>query len=400
MYPFGGLPENLAAFAARLRREYGFHIGSGELHEAARALEVVGVASERAVRNALRPIFSRNLRDADLFDETFTAFFFPAAPGIAQPHLPARRDRERSARDDPSDRVRDETAAHEDAADRGGASDGGDGGDRAIESSEPDSAAEGTLTLARYSPLEAERPAARPPLGRADQAWRDAARTLVRRIELGLARRWRPAPTGRRFDLRRTWRASLRTGGEALAVHWLQRPKRAPRFVLLVDGSRSMAEAASTALTMGIALASATSRVEVFTFSTGLERVTGAVRAAAGGAVVRIGSIDAAWGGGTAIGASLRRFLQQFGDRLLDRDTLILIASDGLDVGETEVLRAAMQEIRRRSAAVVWLNPLLETPGYEPISQGMLAARASITTLASITGPSSLLRLKVAAAGF
>ena len=65
---------------------------------------------------------------------------------------------------------------------------------------------------ARSRPMAAEAPE----LTRAESAWRDAARSLVRRLHVGLSRRWRPARQGRRFDLRRTLRASLQTGGEAL----------------------------------------------------------------------------------------------------------------------------------------------------------------------------------------
>jgi uncharacterized protein with von Willebrand factor type A (vWA) domain len=50
-------------------------------------------------------------------------------------------------------------------------------------------------------------------------------------------------------------------------------------------------------------------------------------------------------------------------------------------------------ELRRRSAALVWLNPLLETPGYEPTARGMRAARPYITTLASVTDAASFARL-------
>ena len=92
-----------------------------------------------------------------------------------------------------------------------------------------------------------------PELPRVERAWRDAARSFVRRLHLGLSRRWRPASRGRRFDLRRTLRASLQTGGEALSPRWLRRPRRAPRFVLLVDGSRSMSAHARTALQMAVA---------------------------------------------------------------------------------------------------------------------------------------------------
>ena len=228
-----------------------------------------------------------------------------------------------------------------------------------------------------YSPLAADAVDA-PELPRVERAWRDAARSLVRRLHLGLSRRWRPASRGRRFDLRRTLRASLQTGGEALSPRWLRRPRRAPRFVLLVDGSRSMSDHARTALQMAVALASATTRVEVFTFSTALQRVTDEVRRAAAGERRRLDRLHHAWAGGTTIGACLRDFLRRFGDRMVGRDTVVMIASDGLDVGAPDMLRDAMRELHRRSAGVVWLNPLLETEGYEPTASGMRAARPYI----------------------
>ena len=78
MYPFASLPENLAAFCQALRLQHGFHIGPGELHDAARALDLVDLASERTVRHTLRPILTGTLDDVTVFDAAFTRFFFPA----------------------------------------------------------------------------------------------------------------------------------------------------------------------------------------------------------------------------------------------------------------------------------------------------------------------------------
>ena len=99
------------------------------------------------------------------------------------------------------------------------------------------------------------------------------------------------------------------------------------------------------------------------------------------------------WGGGTSIGSSLRSFLRQHGERRLTPETLVVIVSDGLDVGEPDVLATAMREIRRRAAAITWLNPLLDTAGYEPTSRGMAAARPHITTFASASDAAGLARL-------
>ena len=392
MYPFASLPANLAAFCEALRHHHGFHIGPGELHDAARALSVVDIASERAVRHALRPILGGTLDEVAIFDEAFTKFFFPGPAGVPQDDLLAAR---REARTGAGGREADarRTRHAPPSADAADAASGPDGGPMTpLESRTDDLEEAAVLAASSYSPLDADASDA-PEWPRVERAWRDAARMFVRRLHLGLSRRWRPASRGRRFDLRRTLRAGLQTGGETLSPRWLRRPRRAPRIVLLVDGSRSMSAYARTPLQMAVALASATLRVEVFTFSTGLERVTDDVRRAAAGEMRRLDRLHHAWAGGTAIGACLRDFLRRFGERMVGRDTVVMIASDGLDVGVTDMLRDAMRELHRRSAGVVWLNPLLETEGYEPTAAGMSAAMPYITTFASVHDQDGLARL-------
>ena len=391
MYPFASLPENLAAFCQVLRRQHGFDIGPGELHDAARALGVVALADERAVRHALRPILGGSLDDVTVFDAAFARFFFPTTTGPRQegPTPSARPEPGTGDGPDIGGHAQDapSTDAEADDASRPGAAPmiplelAGDGLD-----------APAVFAPSSYSPLDVD--AVDPPeLPRLDPRWRDAARSFVRRLHLGLMRRWRPARRGRRFDLRRTFRASLQTGGETLSPRWLRRPRRAPRIVLLIDGSRSMRAYVRTALQMAIGLAGATTRLEVFTFSTELSRVTDDVRRAAKGEVRRLDRVRRAWAGGTSIGACLRDFLRRFGERTVGRDAVVLIVSDGLDVGEPDVLREAMRELQRRAAGVVWLNPLLETEGYEPTAAGMSAARPHITTFASVTDQAGLVRL-------
>jgi uncharacterized protein len=395
MYPFGSLPENLIAFGAVLRRDHGFRIGPGELHDAARALEVVDLADERAVRHALRPILSGTPHDAIVFDRAFTDFMFPGPPGVPQDQMsPAPGEPASGAAGDEErfEETRRGTRSDLDADDVDVAPAGRAGPIAPLETSDTDVEEGALVARSNYSPIEAESGDA-PALTRAEGAWRDAARSLVRRLDVGLSRRWRPARKGTRFDLRRTLRVSLQTGGEPLTPRWLRRPRRAPRFVLLIDGSRSMSGYARGALQAAVALASITRRVEVFTFSTALQRVTGGVRRAAAGETHDLESVQYAWGGGTSIGACLREFLRTFGERLLGRDTVVIIASDGLDLGEPDTLRDAMIELRRRSAGLVWLNPLLETDGYEPTARGMRAARPYVTTFASVTDAASFARL-------
>jgi uncharacterized protein with von Willebrand factor type A (vWA) domain len=392
MYPFTSLPANLAAFCDVLRQHRGFHIGPGELLDAARALDVVDLANERAVRHALRPVLAGTRADVAVFDETFTWFFFPGPEGLQQDQIPSERREpwaDADGRDKETERVRRAPLPGTDADD---AAEPCGGPMTPLESTDDESEEAAVFAPSSYSPLEADALDA-PDLPRMERAWREAARSFVRRLQLGLLRRWRPAGRGRRFDLRRTLRAGLQTGGEALSPRWLRRPRRAPRIVLLIDGSRSMSAYARTALVMAVALAGATMRLEVFTFSTGLERVTDEVRRAAAGAACRLDRLHHAWAGGTTIGACLGDFLKRFGERMVGRDTVVMIVSDGLDVGAPGVLRDAMRQLHRRAAGVVWLNPLLETEGYEPTATGMSAARPFITTFVSINDEAGLARL-------
>jgi uncharacterized protein with von Willebrand factor type A (vWA) domain len=390
MYPFGNLPNNLIAFTRVLRREYGFRIGAGEIADAARALAVVELGDERAVRDALRPVLSRTRDEAAVFDRAFTSFFFPGPPGIEQPGLPPLGGEPGAVGGQETSVDRPPAGATEAASDAGDAIAGpmrpGDAIDTRTETPR-------LLARATYSPLEAANASEPPELGRADAAWRDAARAFVRRLQFGLSRRWRPAPKGPRFDLRRTLRAGVQTGGEAPTVRWLRRPRRTPSVVLIIDGSRSMEMYTHAALEMASALAGATMRLEVFAFSTALERVTADVRKSAAGRPQRFHPLRGAWAGGTSIGGCLRDFLRRFGERAIGKDTIVMIVSDGLDVGEPDVLRDAMRELHRRSAGVVWLNPLLETPGYEPTAAGMRAAQPYISTFASVNRAADFGRL-------
>ena len=390
MHPFGGLPENLAGFCERLRRDHGFQIGAGELLDAARALEIVDLSDERSVRAALRAVLTGSRDDAAVFDAAFDRYFFQRQAIEQEQTTPVQREREPGPGDEgedaPSRQRSDASAAElEDALGNGS------GPMAPLETNEQDGQ-DRFVARASYSPAEVET-SQTPDVSEIDEAWIAAARALVRRVQLGPSRRWRPAATGRRFDLRRTIRASLQTGGEAQAPRWLARPRRQPRFIVLVDGSRSMGQHAGTALKVASALARATPRVEAFTFSTSLARVTTDVRRASTGKPRRFQPLASAWGGGTAIGACLADFLRRFGERLLAGNAVVIVASDGLDVGEPETLRASMRTLRRRCGALVWLNPLLETPGYEPTALGMSAARPHVTTFVSVNDLAGFVRL-------
>lgn len=87
--------------------------------------------------------------------------------------------------------------------------------------------------------------------------------------------------------------------------------------------------------------------------------------------------------GGTRIGEALEELQHRYGG-LLRRHTFVIIVSDGFDAGHPQRLRSALQALSDRVRHVVWLNPLLGDPGYEPISGGMSAAMPYIHRLVDV----------------
>ena len=388
-YPFASLPENLAAFCALLRGAYRFRIGPGEMQDAARALTIAGLGSEQAVRDALRPVLAGRLEEAQVFDRAFDRFFLGRL--ALRPELPARtippghesrpRDPEVRTSGETGERPATPGVTDDEPGTRSGA---------VHEVADSESAQAATLVRTSYSPLESE--GAVPDLEPADREWRAAAAVLVARVRARLSRRWRPARHGQRFDFRRTLRSSLHTGGDVVTPRWRARRRREPRFVVLVDGSRSMGAYARPPLQIAVALTTVSPDTETFTFSTELRRVTHDARRAAAGERRPL-QLRYAWGGGTTIGVCLDEFVRRSGERVLGGQTVVIIASDGLDVGDTDLLRVSMETLARHSAAVMWLNPLAATAGYEPTARGMRLARPFVALLAAANDPAGLLNV-------
>ena len=185
-------------------------------------------------------------------------------------------------------------------------------------------------------------------------------------------------------DLRRTLRRSFRTGGEPLDRAWRRRRTRPRRLILLLDVSGSM-DSYSRALVMFAHAALKTDRRwEAFCFGTRLTRVTRALEGSdPDEALTRAAAQVVDWDGGTRIGDSLKRFLDEYGHGGLARGAVVVICSDGLEVGDPAVLADQMARLSRLANSVIWLNPLQESPAYEPLARGMHAALPYIDVFAS-----------------
>jgi uncharacterized protein with von Willebrand factor type A (vWA) domain len=116
-------------------------------------------------------------------------------------------------------------------------------------------------------------------------------------------------------------------------------------------------------------------KAEVFVFSTSLTQITTTLRRfTVDEALEKISREVPDWSGGTRIGYSLHQFNEHYGERLLSRRTVVVIMSDGWDLGGKDLLKREMEILNRRAHCVIWLNPLAGDSDYEPVCQGMQAA--------------------------
>src|SRR5207245_6291126 len=159
---------------------------------------------------------------------------------------------------------------------------------------------------------------------------RIAAR-IARRLAARPSRRWKPASSGARIDLRRTLRRA--TAGELVDLRFRRRKPRKTRIVAICDVSGSMDLYSRFLLQFLYALQGTVARVESFVFSTVLRRVTDVLRQPDDARMLRGRSAEVPdWSGGTRIGESLSTFNRDWG-RIVDRRTVVVILSDGWDTG-------------------------------------------------------------------
>jgi len=135
-------------------------------------------------------------------------------------------------------------------------------------------------------------------------------------------------------------------------------------------------------------------RVETFVFSTRLVRITDSLsQGSYREALDALAAVpDGGWSGGTKIGASVDAVRTGW-PRLFDRRTAVIILSDGWDTGEPEVLANTLAALRRRVGRIIWLNPLLGSPTYQPLTRGMQAALPHLDVFAPAHDLASMERL-------
>ena len=342
--PSAALLDHLLEFGGRLRAA-GLDVHTGRVLDVIAALPQIDLADRGDVYHTLRTLLIHRHDDFAIFDRVFTAFFNEGASPLSGSTHEAPRARAEWQGIETADVIGDES---------------GDG---------PPSIS----ALKKWSDVER--------IAEKDFASLDArelalARSAIERLTwtpgVRRTRRWIPG-RGPRVDLRRALARSLRTGGDITTLPRRTRRVRQRPLVLLCDVSGSMERYSRTLLHFAHTL-SRSHRVEAFLFSTRLTRITMALRTPrADAAIAATSRAVHDWSGGTRIGGALRVFHQRW-RRALHGGPVVLLISDGWDRGDAGLLRDEMARLQRTCHRLIWLNPLIGTPDFAPLTEGLQAA--------------------------
>ncbi len=202
---------------------------------------------------------------------------------------------------------------------------------------------------------------------------------LMSRLELATplrrTRRYEKGRHGERVDMRRTLRASLRTGGDPIRLARRRRRIAPRRLVMLCDISGSMEPYARAYLQFLTCAAGCGPNAEAFVFATRLTRLTRALASRnPERAIQRAAAAAPDWSSGTRIGDALKEFNDRHGRRGMARGAVIVILSDGWERGDPTLVGREMERLARLAHRIVWVNPRVSAGAFSVQAGGMVAA--------------------------
>jgi uncharacterized protein with von Willebrand factor type A (vWA) domain len=197
------------------------------------------------------------------------------------------------------------------------------------------------------------------------------------------ARRLRRHSSGDRLDVRATLRASHRTSGDPVTRVMRKPTTRPRRVVLIADVSGSMEPYSRVYLHLMRGAVRALGS-EAFVFATRLTRLTRQLQHTDPDVAYRRAAAAAPdWSGGTRIGNALKAFVDEHGRRGLARGSVVVIVSDGWELGDPELVGRMMEQLSRLAFHIIWVNPRKAARGYQPLVGGMAAALPHVDTFVS-----------------
>lgn len=174
-------------------------------------------------------------------------------------------------------------------------------------------------------------------------------------------------------------------------VRFVPRWRRPGRLVVLWDVSGSMGGYVELYCPWIYRLVHLYPGVGVFPFGTGWHDVTRTMHRSYREALWQMRQEAVGFGSGTTIGAAFQDWLRHAGRRWLTPSTTVVIISDGWDVGDPDMLRQVMAAFRQRAARLIWINPLMATPGFEAKTRALKVAQGYLDAMVSGHDPTSLI---------
>jgi uncharacterized protein len=372
------LPPLAGALSRRLR-DAGIPMTPERPIAFARALTLVRPITRRRLYWTTRSVFVSDRAQVTAFDAVFASIFGPAADDEPAPPDDARTvaaapDERPAAERASSPRERARGAPWASTASSSPRASHDDEGAPEVDVPLAMASDEERLAGKRFDALDARELA---------QLYR-----LMSRLELATPlRRTRRHERGRRgqhADLRRTLRASLRTGGEPIRLARRRRRVAPRRLVMLCDISGSMEPYARAYLRFLVSAAGSGPEAEAFVFATRLTRLTRALGSRhPERAIQRAAAAVPDWSSGTRIGDALKTFNDRHGRRGMARGAVVVILSDGWERGDPMVVGREMARLARLAHRIVWVNPRVSASAFSVQAGGMVAALPHCDALVS-----------------
>ena len=369
----GYLTHNLILFG-QLLHDVGLGVNPGLTIDLLTALDLIDMRRKADVYHAMRTLYVHRREELPLFDRAFDLFWRPPSNAPPLHHSLAHRTRRRVPIIVPPPLKENEPPPPSP--------------DEPPQEDQPP-ILEATRTFSTREVMRQK------DFGELSEDEIEAIRHLMSELvwTLGERQTRRSQPgRGSQIDLRRTLRDNLRFGGEI--VEWARRePRTKPRpLVIVADISGSMERYTRLLLHFMYSIARGLDQpVEVFVFSTHLTRITRQLRyRSVERALHEVSDAVNDWSGGTRIGESLKTFNYDWARRVLGRGAVVLLISDGWDRGDTVLLGEEMARLKRSCYRLIWLNPLLGSPEYEPLTRGMVAALPHIDDFLPVHNLASL----------
>lgn len=358
----GNLLHNLLLFG-RLLRALGLDVNQGRMIDLVHALEHINIGNKSDFYHTARSLLVHNKEDISLFDEAFELFWRKPVDEWTTLDLRALGEKRR---------FRKPAFTPPPLKERSPPASADNGQDPALREDEPP-VIQATLTYSEREVLRHKDFAEM--TGEELEQIKRLMAALVWQLGMHSSRRTRSG-RGLQVDMRRTLRRNLKYGGELLLWERRIRKERPRPLVIIADISGSMERYTRLLLhfiySLGMGL---DQKVEAFVFSTRLTRITRYLRERDVEAAFRQVSRQVPdWSGGTRTGEALKSFNFDWTRRVLGHGAVVLLISDGWDRGDTDLLRTEIARLQRSCNRLIWLNPLLGSEDYEPLTRGMQTA--------------------------